>query len=72
MLVSGGDSGHEHLVKILCSTELRAMILGEDWLKKNQVQIRFKPNLLSIKGVKIPLGRGSKRIMVVYSEDDFK
>ena len=32
----------------------RAMILGENWLKKDQAQIRFKSNLLTIKGVKIP------------------
>ena len=50
----------------------RAMILREDWLKKNLVQMRFKPNLLIIKGVKIPLGRGSSRAISVYSEEDVK
>ena len=48
----------------------RELILGEDWLKKNQAQIRFKPNLLTIKGLKIPLGRGTSRVMAVYSEED--
>ena len=50
----------------------RAMILEEDWLKKNQVQIHFKPNLLTIKGVKILLGRGASRAIAVYSEEDGK
>ena len=43
----------------IASNLYRAMILGEDWLKKNQAQIRFKPNLLTMKGVKIQLGRGA-------------
>ena len=50
----------------------RAMILGEDWLKKNQTEIRFKLNLLIINGVKIPLRRGSCRAISVYSEEDVK
>ena len=50
----------------------RTMILGEDWLKKNQAQIRFKPNLLIIKGVQIPLGRGACRAISVYSEERLK
>ena len=43
----------------------RARILGE-------AQTRFKPNLLTIKGVKIPLGRGASRAIVVYSEECVK
>ena len=48
------------------------MILGEDRLKKNQAQIRFKPNLLTIKGVKIPLGSGASEAIAIYSEEDVK
>ena len=50
----------------------RAMMLLEDWLKKNQAQISFQPNLLIIKGVKIPLDRGAFRAISVYSEEDVK
>ena len=40
--------------------EDQSMILGEDWLKKNRVQINFHPTQLKLKMVKIPHGINSR------------
>ena len=48
-----------------------SIIVEEDWLKINQADISFNPNVSTIKKVQVLLGWSATRIIAVYSQERY-